>query len=285
MKVLVIGSTVVDVILNISKIPTIGEDENIISQQFSVGGCAYNVFSTLRYLHINCDLFSPIGKGIYGDYIKNHFQKNNIPVFLKSNGMNGCCYCLVDAKGERTFMALHGTEYIFKKEWFHLLKNEKYDAIYVCGLELEETTGCHIIEFLKSRQEPIYFSPSSRLCHINKNLMKEIFDLNPVVHLSKSEILQYMQFHDIQKAARILYQKTKNIVIITLAEEGSYFYDGKDHYIPAFKSKVVDTIGAGDCHIGAYIGYTLKGLDHEKALLKANYLSSLVVEKKGAGLK
>lgn len=138
MKVLVIGSTVVDVILNVDRMPLIGEDGNINEQSLSVGGCAFNVFHTLRYLKIDCDLFSPVGKGIYGDYIRKYFRDKNIFPMIESSHDNGCCYCIVDQSGERTFLAMHGAEYLFEAQWFDLLKDKHYDMIYVCGLELEK---------------------------------------------------------------------------------------------------------------------------------------------------
>lgn len=63
MKVLVIGSTVVDVILNVDRMPLIGEDGNINEQSLSVGGCAFNVFHTLRYLKIDFQFLFSCRKG------------------------------------------------------------------------------------------------------------------------------------------------------------------------------------------------------------------------------
>lgn len=43
-KVLIIGSTVVDIIVNlVDSLPKTGEDVHIRSQHMSLGGCAYNV--------------------------------------------------------------------------------------------------------------------------------------------------------------------------------------------------------------------------------------------------
>ena len=52
----------------------------------------------------------------------------------------------------------------------------------------------------------------------------------------------------------------------------------------SYKTNVVDTTGAGDCHIGAYISYLTMGLSKEEALDKANYLASTVVSHEGPAL-
>ena len=42
-QVLVIGSTVTDVIIHVDHLPKTGEDVHVIRQTLSLGGCAYNV--------------------------------------------------------------------------------------------------------------------------------------------------------------------------------------------------------------------------------------------------
>lgn len=49
-KVLIIGSTVVDIIVNlVDSLPKTGEDVHIRSQHMSLGGCAYNVSDSVRH--------------------------------------------------------------------------------------------------------------------------------------------------------------------------------------------------------------------------------------------
>ncbi|MEG1895755.1 MAG: PfkB family carbohydrate kinase, partial [Oscillospiraceae bacterium] len=62
-KVLVIGSTVVDIIINVDRLPTSKGDIHIKSQEMSMGGCAYNVADILRHFGVPHTLFSPIGTG------------------------------------------------------------------------------------------------------------------------------------------------------------------------------------------------------------------------------
>ena len=45
---------------------------------------------------------TPIGTGVYGDYIRKSFQARKLPIHVNVMQKNGCCYCLVDENGERT---------------------------------------------------------------------------------------------------------------------------------------------------------------------------------------
>ena len=74
-KLLFIGSTVVDVIINIDHLPRTCEDVNVYGQELAMGGCAFNAYSMARRFGAPCELFSPVGSGVYGDYIQKHLDE------------------------------------------------------------------------------------------------------------------------------------------------------------------------------------------------------------------
>ncbi len=286
-KILVIGSSVCDVIIRVHHIPRPEEDENIISQTLSIGGCAYNIASMLRYLQVPHTLFSPIGTGIYGDFVREQFLHNHIPLLLIAKQKNGCCYCLVDDSGERTFLCEHGAEYLFKKEWFDSLNVNDYDCVYICGLEIEEKSGDIIIDFLSHNPHlQIYFAPGPRINHISQKKLQKLFDLHPIIHLNLSEILSYTQQNSLIKAVNDLYSQIQQSLIVTLGDKGCYYFDGKqDITVPSMKAEVVDTIGAGDAHMGAFIAFQTLGYSVKESLQKANQHAAKVVQQQGATLQ
>lgn len=286
-QVLVIGSTAVDVILKIPHLPKEKEDIHILEQHMAIGGCAYNVANILHHFQVEHTLFSPIGQGLYGDTIYEHFQQHNIPMLIpRVISNNGCCYCLVDDCGERTFLSHHGAEYRFKKEWFSTLDDGQYDTVYICGLEIEESTGNEIISYLEEYPHPtVFFAPGPRITHIVNERMERIFDLSPIVHLNLQEALQYTQTHTKEEAAIQLAKRTHNTVIITLQEEGCYLYHNQEGCtIPSTKINAVDTIGAGDAHVGTIIAGIKRGMHIKDACVLANKIAAGVVSTKGATL-
>lgn len=286
-KVLVIGSTVVDVIVSLSHIPATGEDVNIYGQSMALGGCAYNVSDTIRHFGVPYILFSPTGSGIYADYIRNHLYMLDVHSPIPApKEENGCCYCLVEDSGERTFICNRGVEYHFKPQWFDLLDMDTIDSAYLCGLETEEADNICIIDFLEKHPElTIFFAPGPHIVELSKESMERLFALHPIIHLSKTELTSYMNEMDVELAAKGLFEKTQNSVVVTLGEKGSYYYskDGAD-YIPSVKCEQVDTIGAGDSHIGGVIACLKLGDGLPEAIRKANLVSAAVVQNKGAQL-
>ncbi len=295
-ETLVIGSTVADVIINVPKLPETGEDIIFSSQQVNLGGCAFNVSEILRHFKIPYTLCSPVGGGIYGAFVKQSLKKKNIKIFAESNEENGCCYCLVDEKGERSFMSRHGAEYKFDRKNFSDIDLSKIDSAYICGLELEESTAENEIEFIEEifnfhkkngTKFTLYFAPAPRIMFLNDSLMQRIFACNPVLHLNKEEALNYTRHKDVLSAAEKIYESTKNHVIITCGPDGAFFFDADTKelgMVPSIKTTVTDTIGAGDSHFGSVIASLKLGNSLKSAVITGNKVAAKLVSKKGSTL-
>lgn len=285
---LLIGSTCADVVVRVPKLPVTGEDLHVLSQQVSLGGCACNAFLAARRLARDaCTLFSPVGSGVWGDWVMNALQKRGIQTPIpRVDKPNGCCYCLVESSGERTFLSHHGAEYLFEAKWFDALDLTRYDGVYLCGLEVEEATGDVVLSALEA--EPprrLYFAPGPRICRIAPEKLARVMALHPTLHLNAAEAAQYTGTDELRRAAAMLRGVTGGDVVITLGAEGAYV-DGEDGcgLVPGFPAQVVDTIGAGDAHIGALMAARARGLTLKEAAELANRVSAAVVQVEGAEL-
>ena len=298
-KALVLGSAAADIIIRVPSLPKTEEDFSILSQKISLGGCAYNVSHILHCFHIPYTLFAPTGKGLYGDFVRRELKARGVHTapIPKSPEENGCCYCFVEDSGERTFLSLRGAEYRFQKDWFPLLNPTEYDSAYFCGLELEEESGELITDFFRLHPDwRLYFAPGPRLSHIPKPLLKKALSLHPVLHLNLSEAYTLFEcltgqkkegspMEGLPETARFLCQMVQNEVIITLGGKGAYWCTGAANFLlPARPVPVLDTIGAGDAHIGTVIACEMAGCLPQEAVETANLLCAAVVQQQGASL-
>lgn len=285
-QVLVIGSTVTDVIIHLDHLPKTSEDVHVISQTMSLGGCAYNVSNMIRLYQVPYILFSPIGKGIYGHFVREALSEKGVKSPIPTPEQeNGCCYCFVEASGERTFVCHRGAEYRFRPEWFDLLDEDAIDSAYICGLEIEESTGTHIVRFLEDHPAlQVYFAPGPRIQVLPSEILSRIFALSPILHLNEEEALEYTGESTVEAAAQALYEKIHNAVIITLGERGAYYRSTeKAFFVPGVETeRTADTIGAGDSHIGTIIARLKQGASMEEAVADANRIAAAVVGTSGA---
>ena len=183
---LVIGAAMLDIIMEIDRLPVSGEDVYARTQSMTVGGCAYNVADILKHFQTDYTLFAPVGTGMYAAFIETQLHRSG----NESPSDNGYCLCLVEADGERTFLTLPGIECRFEKEWFARLDAGRYDAVYVSGYELEGEGGEVILDFLEKHQEyTVYYAPGPRITYIAEDKRNRMTALSPVLHLNEREAL------------------------------------------------------------------------------------------------
>ncbi len=296
-KTLVIGSTCVDIIIRVPNFPAPGQDVNTDGAKWSLGGTAFNVAKALQKAKSPFVLCSPVGKGVYADFVETELGKNKIPVFAKMKGQeNGACWCLVNAKNEHAFICAHRAEYVFDKKFYKKINFSEVDSVYFCGLEMEEKTSEAEIDFLAEQKAAaekdnrplnIFFDPSARIMHIKKSLLKKIFKLKPILHLNQNEAFALTGLDDIPKAAAALSKITKNDVIMTTGKNGAYIFEAEKNLgqkINGVKAKVVNTIGCGDAHLGVCVAEIKKGKSLADAFFAANVYAAKVAEIEGASL-
>lgn len=280
MKTLVIGAAILDIIMNIQRLPKSGEDILCSGTVSMVGGCAYNVAGTLRNFEVEHDLFVPVGQGMYADIISNNLKALGYDILIRDEEMdNGYCLCLVEEDGERSFITVKGIEGRFKETWFRGISLEHYDCIYLAGYQMCGHSGEILSGWLKGQgDKTIFFAPGPVITEIEKNVMEQIGSVNPILHLNEKEAFDYTGKDSVEDCLRALYQLNHNLVIVTMGDRGTACYDGKRCRVAgACKANVTDTIGAGDSHVAAVIaGYSM-GLDMERCLKLANAVAAKIV--------
>lgn len=290
-RLLIIGSTCVDVILRLDHLPTTGEDMHPV-QRFAMGGCAFNVAQVPKSYDVDLRFVTPIGDhGVFSDFVRAHLDNAGFrgPITVPDSE-NGCCYCLVERSGERTFLSVHGIEYSFHAEYMDAFAGERFDYTYICGLEVEETTGGELVAWLEAHPDiagTVVYAPGPRGIEVDTDRTERILGMHPILHLNEQEAqaLAGMSGSEdrVLAAAQVLHAKTGNMVIVTRGADGVLWIsaDGSVHSAPSVPSTVVDTIGAGDSHCGAVLTGLTLGWTEEDTMRFANQIASEVVAQEG----
>ncbi|MBQ4342992.1 MAG: carbohydrate kinase family protein [Erysipelotrichaceae bacterium] len=276
-KVLMIGSTVCDIVLNLDHLPTRQEDVHPEKQTTRIGGCAFNAAHALAHLGIPYTFISPLGTGVYGDFIRKEIKRYGLESSVFVDEEIGSCLCFVEKDGERTFLSMHGAEYTFQPEWLNSLNLEDYELGYFCGLEIEDRDGQALTDFVCSSKIQFLFAPGPRILHIQKDRMNQLLDHGVMLHLSDLEAMNYTQCTSVETAAEKLYEKTKNLVIVTCGEKGCYLKQEKGIWVNSIPVKVADTIGAGDSHAGAFLAAMYRKKSFLECAAFANKVAGKVV--------
>ncbi len=286
-QLLMIGSSCVDVVIPVEHLPKTGDDLQPEKQTFTMGGTGWNACRAALLTGAKPTFLSPVGTGMYGRQVEEAFADYGIEIVARSERENGCCYCLVEADGERTFMCIRGGEYEFRKEWLDALPGD-YALCYTCGMEIQDTpAGENIMDWLEAHPETeVFYAPGPRGILMPKERQERMLAMKPIVHLNEHEILALTGAETQEAGALALYAKTGNIVIVTLGGKGCLCVDkdGKLLHAEGRKVKVKDTIGAGDSHAGTMLGCLYQGMDLIEAMSLANRVAAEVVSREGADI-
>jgi sugar/nucleoside kinase (ribokinase family) len=271
-QILLIGSTVVDVLIRVPRLPGRGDDVNISASSMRLGGCAFNTAMALQKFGVPHLLCSPVGRGVYGEFVAEQLAALGRKVFIRLEEENGCCYCLVEPDGERSFLSLHGAEYRFQRTWMDEVDLNAADSVFVCGLELEEPTGEEIVEFVCAQPHlALYLAPGPRIMEIPQARMERLLDRQPVLHLNRREAMLFTGAANAEAAGALLHRRTGRLVVLTCGAEGAWrFSDGSGEFFPSPVVAAVNTTGAGDAHCGALIACLKQGRPIREAMLAAN---------------
>lgn len=288
MKTLVIGAAIIDIIMKIKRLPKSGEDILCSETVSTVGGCAYNVAGTLRGFGVDHDLFVPVGRGMYGDMIAGDLEKLGYQILIREEESdNGYCLCLVEEDGERTFITVKGAEGRFRPSWFEQLSQDAYDSIYVAGYQVCGASGRVISDWMagakdRMKEKRVFFAPGPVITDIDQAVMERILSVAPILHLNEKEAFDYAKQPSVEDCLKYLYGLNHNLVVVTMGASGTMYYDGSVmRQVPAYKTQVKDTIGAGDSHVAAMIAGYSKGLDTEQCVRLANRVASAIVSIQG----
>lgn len=284
--VLVLGSACVDVLLRVPHLPRSQEDLQPQGQRFTVGGCAFNAAWALGRGGADVTFVTPVGlRGLFGPFVLERLKTLPWarPVTLPDRE-NGCCYCLVEPGGERTFLAVHGAEYSFDPAWMAPYRDRRFAWAYVCGLELGEPTGEALTAWLEGAGiGRILFAPGPHLKQIPPERVRRLLALAPLLHLNRDEALALSGKGTLPDAAASLFARTGQPIVVTLGADGAAVFDGDGLRIaPACPAeRVVDTVGAGDAHAGTLLLALSRGEPIDRALALANRAAALAVQTEG----
>ena len=269
--VLAVGAIMVDMLCQVARLPRSGEGIVVEESRAVVGGCAFNAANVLRQLGAPYELFAPVGCGIFAGF---------------DDRDSGGCMCFVEPGGERTMVTLPGIERHFVRAWFDRVEAARFGCGFASGYEVEGPGGDAIISFFEDHPSiELYYAPGPRVCGVGAQKTARINALHPVWHLNDQEALAYTGSATLEEAGAAIAEKCGNAVVITAGKDGAHlFVDGRHAVVSAGLVDVVDTVGAGDAHLGALTAARAAGHSWEDALALANRVAGAVCGVEGSTL-
>lgn len=257
------------------------------------GGSAANTLFTLQQLGGKTFYSCKVGSDEAGDFFYRDLVLHGIQTNLHEGhreGTTGKCIVLVTPDADRTMNTFLGATYNFSKAQLSEEALKQSDYLYIEGYLVASPSACEAAitarQLAKKHQvkTAICLSDPNMVMYFKEGLCTVIDDQVDLLFCNEHEVLLFTKSESLNIAKEILKRYAKTFVI-TLGGNGSLIYDGKTFFqVPAYKVKVVDTVGAGDVFAGAFLYAITKGYSYYDAGNIASYAASLVVTKFGPRL-
>ena len=286
-KAVIIGSLNYDIILKQKRLPKIGETFVADSITMCGGGKGANQAVQLSKLGGKAFMAGCVGNDKFGDELISNLQKNNVNtdnVKLSEKYNTGMGIVNVFDDGKLIATITRGANYDITNSDMDKIKDEIISAkIIILQMEIPVEVTEYVIN-LASKHDVYIILNAAPACEIREDVLSKVNCL--VVNETEASFYLNKEINDVKSSidnCEELYRKIKDLLIITLGENGSLLYDGKEKiHIKARKAEVVETTGAGDSFIGAFAYKLLNDSSYKEAAEFASLVSSITVTKIGA---
>ncbi len=286
-KLVVFGSFFVDLCGRGPYLPKPGE--TLIGSVFTngPGGKGSNQAVAAKRAGADVEMITKIGDDHYGRIMLDFYEKEGIDsrhVFTDFENSTGIALILVDENsGENTILVVPGACHNITDEDLKKVEKTIADAdLIIVQLEVNIDATIKVIDLAKRNNVKVIMNPAPAV-KLQDEIYKMIDYITP--NETEAEILTGLKtdtIENIKKAAKALYDKGVNNVLITLGKEGVYVKnDEYEKIIPSFKVKTVDTTGAGDAFNGCFASALLEGRNLIESAEFANAGAALSVTKHG----
>ena len=285
-KICIIGSIGYDLTTYMYQFPKPGE--TIVGKKFiqNPGGKGDNQVIASARVGGDVTFIGAVGDDNYGELLKKNLEENKVKTHMKivPNMSSQIATILIDESGENRIVIVPGANNFVDKKQI----DDNFDIIKACDiilmqLEIPMETVEYVVDKFYELNKIIILNPAPG-AELSDNIIKKCTYLTP----NENEIglitkMPYDTIDNIKSAAKCLFDKGAQNVLVTLGEKGAYLKNKNDDIIiPTLKVKALDTTGAGDCFNGVFAACLAMGKNAIEAIKYANVASSISVTRSGA---
>lgn len=286
MKIVVIGSSNIDMVAQVNHLPAPGETVGDASFMQSLGGKGANQAVAAARLGGSVTFVTSLGNDMYADILKKNFEKEGITtdyIINDTQHPTGTALIFVADSGENCIAVAPGANYSLSPDSInHFSKVIDETEMVVMQAEIPYNTIKSIALLAQQKGKKVLFNPAPA-CLIDAELMKAI-DILVVNEVEAAFVSGIKHTGDnLEKIAEALIAAGAQNVVITLGSHGVYMKNAHTSVrLPSYKVNAIDTIAAGDTFCGALaVMCAQKEIDME-AINFANVAAAIAVTRSGA---
>jgi len=285
MKVFIIGSINMDLVIKTNIMPESGE--TTIGKGFfkNAGGKGANQAVAISKAGVFSEMVGSVGNE-FDDILVEGLNKYNVGTsFIKKydDVSSGVAVIVVNDNDNRIIVDAGANNKITEEVVLEVLNNAKKGDYVLLQLEIPINVVEYTLKIAKEKELVTVINPAPA-----DRIKKEYFKYIDYFIVNQSEAMYYTDiyphtFLEAKEAVNTIRSLGVNKVIVTLGEQGSYYFDGETEVSThAYNTENVDTTSAGDTYIGFFIASISQNNSIERSMDLASAAAALCISKAGA---
>lgn len=286
-KIIVIGSTNMDMVVKTTHIPEPGETVLAGSFFMNSGGKGANQAVAAARIGGDVIFVTRLGNDVFGKQALQVFGEENIDtsyILSDPETPSGVALITVDQEGENSIVVASGANANLGPGDLDAVVGEiNENTILLLQLEIPMTTVRSAVVTGRRKGACVVLNPAP-MKELSHEVLKNINILTP--NRKEAETLSGIKIKDIPtaiEAAKKIHELGVEKVVITMGDLGAVICEnGESYEIPVPKVKTVDTTAAGDVFNGALCLALSEGRKLSSAVKFANSAAAISVTRLGA---
>lgn len=284
-NIYVVGSINMDLTISTDRFPKKGETIRGYDYIEIPGGKGANQAASIGNLGGKVYMIGCVGRDSYGIKSINDLEKYHVDTqgILKVNENTGLAIIVKSQYDNFIIINEGANSKLTEKHINKHLESARRGDYLVMQFEIPKDIIVKTLKIAKSKNMVTIFNPAPAY-EIDDKMYKNIDHI--IINQTEAEFFTGIypeNLEDCKNVAKILLEKGVKVVIITLGKEGSVLIN-KDKIL--FEKSIpitpVDTTGAGDAFIGAYVSGLSSNTTEEDVLKRANLYAGMVCMENGA---
>ncbi len=282
-SVVVVGSTMIDLISYLPRVPEVGETVVGDSFQMTFGGKGANQAIMAATLGSNVGFINCLGQDTYGEEYRRNLEQYDIDISFLTVGElpTGVATILVEENGANRIVIVPGANFELAPEIAEQGILSLRPSVVVGQLEISAQATIAAFKAGKEIGATTVLNPAPATD--DSALPSDLLKLTDWLIPNENEFYALANEEVSEDAVRSFARKHKIKLVVTVGEEGAILADTEGEIIRFAAPTVtaVDTTGAGDAFVGTFAHGLSTGLNPKDAISLAIDRASDSVTRKG----
>ena len=289
-RLLNMSGAVIDVVYHIPDLPPLGMDRTATYYHMVPGG-GFNIMAAAARTGMKVACGGQLGLGANGTLLRNAFAELGIEELQPPNKDldSGSCVVIITADTERTFISWPGTDGFLKSENLERIVPNHKDWIFISGFTMSYSGSNQVLANWVSKlpnEGFLLFDPGPVVDLIPKTILELMFEKSKWIscNLHEAELMTGKN-HPVDIGKTLLGEICTRAdgLVLRVGSNGCYvILRGQNPvYISGYQVEAIDTNGAGDTHVGAFLSALSRGAHPADAADYANAAAAISVTRHG----